>query len=519
MNKLLLAMLTTLALSSTSIYAQLTENEKKLFESAQKGDFYVVITQDLIKAGTNVNAIDPVTGNAPLHEAYGYRTVAALLLGGAKTTIKNKEGILPIQSALEFYINHTFSDAGIAWEDPNKEGESFNENKALFELLIKDVPDKDFETLIGKFAGYENSKPLEWLLSVKPSTVNIDACYGCFTNKANSTYEPYVTPLLRATLKGYEKNIQMLLNNGADDYIRIDKLRPIEIVGDLVSKGTYYGLQKSYLVLKNFDETGPLRPEGVKEAVALLESGNANPEEYSKLSKAQREAQNNLLFRYAVYSENGKNFIAANIALSILNNRYIDLTDYQQIETTRMGVRVQHTMLKTVKEEFDEAKFMALAKNFLWEDDNVKTTKEVETAELARLCFKKVANICNTVYKNNKGISNLTKFMDKENVMYTDVLDMLSNANGLIDYLYYTALSLPAGKRTAVVAALDLAIELDIRATGGGYWADQKTNIKEFIKTEETLDPKFKSIIGSKEKDLENRIQEIEMKLKFSETL
>ena len=524
MNKLLFVMLSIVTITSTSLYAQLTENETKLFKSVQGGDYYIVTTQNLIDAGTNVNAVDPSTGNTPLHLAAGYRTVAALILKGANTLTKNNAGELPIETALEFYSTHLVGKTGETWEDPKKEGANFDENKDLFELLVKDLPVEDFEKLIYTFAAYENSKPLEWLLSVKPAEVTIDKTFKEKTNIMSSDYRVYnefvFSALSKAAAMGRDKNIQLLLDNGADDYTNVEKaFRPIEfaerwanVVPILLIMQYNPKYKESYQILKNFDEKGVLGPAGVKKAVTLLESGLANKTEYEKLEPEQKATQNNLLFRYAKYCENvAKDPVAAGIALNVINKRYTDLTEYQKQETPRMGSAASYSTLELADSNFDETRFQEIAKNFVWGKDGKNRPKDIETAELAIKCLTKVANICNAAWANKTTAKKLTKVIEKEtnpNNSYTDVLDVLEAQNGLLDYLYYRTLSMMPGKRTGTVAALALAVELDTRATGG-YWPAQRGNIKILLESEKNIDADFKSISDFKDIDVSNKIDEI----------
>ena len=363
----------------------MTELDRKLFTSVQSGDKTYDETAKLIEANANVNAVDPSTGNSILHMAQGRRTLTLLLKQpGIKTNVTNKLGITPAQTVMEFYVNNYFSKAGWAWEDETRSGMNFDENKDLFAMLTKNLELWQMEELIINFALNSCSKPLEWLLSLKTPGVDINASFGA----------PYEAALIKATEAGLPKNVQLLLDNGADDYVI--KASTYERALKLAEKGTTDRHKECLEILRWFDEQGPLGERGVKTAQIILQGDLASAERYEKLLPNEKASQNNLLFRFAQYSKDKGNDNALKLALKVLNERSADLTQEQQ--HTKMGTATAYNLVSDPSMEFNKNIFRENATKFLKSFQGFKNIDltDLNTSEIALICIKKIVSFFNT---------------------------------------------------------------------------------------------------------------------------
>ena len=191
------------------------------------------------------------------------------------------------------------------------------------------------------------------------------------------------------------------------------------------------------------------------------------------------------------------------MALNVLSERCNDLEKYQKREAVRMMDRVKRSYIKTTEMVFDEDSFKELAKDFLWGNNEDKKAEDIETVELATKCGVKVMTMINEAKINSV---NYVEYP----ALIKDAFNILNAQNGLIDYLYDRALFSTPGKRTGIMSALDTFVDIGKTLTSfnGARW--DRTNIEEFIESEKTLDPVFKTIVDIKELDISNERNEID---------
>jgi hypothetical protein len=458
----------------------------------QSGDKTYDETAKLIEANANVNAVDPSTGNSILHVAQGRRTLTLLLKQpGIKTNVTNKLGITPAQTVMEFYVDHYFTLDGLAKVDETKSranfnGVNFDENKDLFAMLTKNLELWQMEELIINFASNSRSQPLEWLLSLKTPGVDINASFEA----------PYDAALIKAAEAGLPKNVQLLLDNGADDYVY--KASTYERALKLAEKGTTDGHKACYEILRSFDEKGPLGERGVKTAQIILQGDLASEERYEKLLPNERTAQNNLLFRFAAYSKEKGNDNAVKLVLKVLNERAADLTQEQQNATIKMGTATTYNLI-TPPTKFNEAKFrnniitfIKLMNKDLRQFEESYFT-EMRTEALAALGFKELAKVCNV------GFFDFQKKKTLKDFYASYEAQILVDPNGLIGYLYNKALKATPANRTGEVLALDTLIILAdnavINTKESQNYDIQKAEIKSFISEEVKVDKILSGIL------------------------